>query len=82
MPGHGAKVPADARVALLLEATREVVELSAEESRAVLQDDPDLLHEYLKWRGTTRTRGRLIVIDPQLVSAILARVETGRLDAT
>ena len=76
MTNPAPKVPEDSRVALWLRANNEVRDLSEAESRRVLERYPDLLHEYRKQRGMTRTRGRLIVTDERLVSSILAWLDS------
>jgi hypothetical protein len=75
MPNRASRVPEDSKVALWLQAADEVRELSGDESKMVLERDPELLHQYLKQRGMTRTRGRLIVVDQQRVGEILRWVE-------
>ncbi len=66
-------IPPDARVALSLKDG--VRDLSAEDSRKVLQRYPQLLVEYRKLRGMTRAGGRLIVVDQQLLLDIRAWLE-------
>jgi hypothetical protein len=70
------KVPEDSKVGLSLQATGEVRDLSVEQSRMVLEREPELLHQYLKWRGMTRTTGRLIVINQQRVAKILSWLDS------
>jgi hypothetical protein len=72
----GSSVPEDSRVALWLRARNEVRELSVDDSRRVLERDPELLHEYRKQRAMTRTRGRLIVTNQRRVAAILAWLDS------
>jgi hypothetical protein len=60
-----------------LEATGEVRELSEDESRRLLERDPELLHQYRKFTAVGRARGRLIVTDQLRVSEILAWLDTG-----
>jgi hypothetical protein len=76
MPNRASRVPEDSKVALWLQAADEVRELSGDESRMVLERDPELLHEYLKRRAMTRTRGRLIVIDQRRVAEILTWLDS------
>ena len=71
MTKRASRVPEDSKVALSLQATGAVRELTRDESRMVLERDPELLHQYLKWRGMTRASGRLIVINQRRVSTIL-----------
>ena len=78
MPNHVSRVPEDSKVALWLQAADEVRELSGDESRMVLERDPELLHQYLKRRGMPRTRGRLIVIDQRRVAEILTWLNSAR----
>jgi hypothetical protein len=67
-------VPPDALVGLILQDG--VRELSADESRRVLERYPELFFQYRKFRGMTRTSGRLIVIDRRRVSAILTWLDS------
>ena len=78
MSNRASRVPEDSRVALWLRDTDEVRELTGDESRTVLERDPELLREYLKRRAMTRTRGRLIVIDQRRVSEILTWLDLAR----
>jgi hypothetical protein len=67
-----ASIPEDARVALWLKTRNCVLDRSEDDSRKVLRRYPSLLRQYLKYRGMSRTTGRLIVIDQRRVSRILA----------
>ena len=70
MPHTAPTIPEDARVALWLNTEKRVLDLSDDKSRRVLERYPSLLHQYRKHHGMTRTRGRLIVTDQELVSEI------------
>ena len=78
MPNTAPTIPENARVALWLNTEKRVLDLSDDKSRRVLERYPSLLHQYRKHRGMTRTRGRLIVTDQELVSEILVRFGPGR----
>ena len=78
MTNRAPKVPEDSRVALWLRAVNEVRDLSEAESRMVFERDPELLHQYRKQRGMTRTRGRLIVADQRRVSEIIAWLDSSK----
>jgi hypothetical protein len=59
-------------IALYEEGTRRLRPLSDDEAAVILNRDPDIAREWLKWSRMTGQQGSLIVINPERALRILA----------
>jgi hypothetical protein len=62
------------RVAVHDSEKGEAVDLPTDLAKQVLAENPDVERYYRKMRGMTQTKGRVIIIEPELCRRALARL--------